>query len=145
MFSGDRIAFSQYPLLTNTSQASVGMKERYTFDITLPENADEALRTVTFKPVAGSSGMDFNTESAIATVQGETVSISATTVERDGVGLIEVTFDEAITAGNSVTITLEGSGNHVGPGTIGVLASAEGPNPLPYFLGCLPTVAELVD
>ena len=140
--SGDRTAFSQYPLLTNTSQSSVGMSERYKFDVALPETADESLRTVTFKPVAGSSNLAMYTDSVRATVGGETIVLSAETVEQDGVQLIEVTFDEAIAPGQTVSIQMDGSGNHSGPGMIGVLASADGTNPVPYFMGCLPTVAE---
>ena len=138
--------FEGYPLLTHTSQASVGMRERYEFTIDLPDNAGEALRTVTFQPVAGSSSVDFYSESANATVNDATVEIAAVTMNDDGSQLMEITFDEPVAPGSTVTIQVSGPRmSRGGPAMVGVLASADGANPLPYFMGCLPTNPETID
>ena len=131
-----RTVFEGYPLLTQTSQTSMGMRERYKFTIELPINAGEDLRTVTFRPVAGSSGLDFYGDTAKAIVNGETVDIAVTS---EGDRVMEVTFDEAVVPGSTVTIQVTGAGDAIGPAMVGVLASADGANPMPYFMGCLPT------
>ena len=119
----------------------MGLKERYQFTINLPENAGESLRTITFRPVAGSSHVDFMPESLEAKVGDETVSVTATAVERDGVQLMEVTFDESVAPGNIITVQVKGDGSYSGPGMVGLFASADGPNPIAYMMGCLPTNA----
>ena len=138
---GERTAFNGYPLITSTSQTSVGLKERYQFTIDLPENAGESLRTVTFRPVIGSSDVDFMPESVRAKVGDETVAVTATAVERDGTQLMEVTFDESVAPGSMITIQVKGDGSHAGPGMVALFASADGPNPIAYMMGCLPTAA----
>ncbi|WP_017324704.1 DUF2808 domain-containing protein [Synechococcus sp. PCC 7336] len=134
-------AFEHNPLIASSSQRSIGMRERYRFTITVPEDAGESLKTISFRPVAGASEMLFYSNSAVVEVGGEEVAAEIASNETDGLTLLEVALTEAAAPGSLVTVELEGPRiTRGGPSMIGVFASADAENPAPYFMGCMWTL-----
>lgn len=129
-------SFTKSPLLVRTiaSHSTANNPSIYQFTIEVPDNAGQALKSVTISPKENAEKINFDVSRSKILIGDSEVNQAQLSMNKNDITFV---FDEPVEPGNTVTVSLNAKRNPRGGGVylFGVTAFPEGENSPGLYLG----------